>query len=159
MEPSPGTCPCIEAFMFSYGFLWFQDTSGSGRDWTSSPCKVPLNKLDSSHGSSFWRVGNLISYSELGCRNKAENSLIRTSSAVVSLVLGLKTEISVVAGFLSTSNDVEFHKINSQAPDKFNRLYPKEKSQRKIVQLFEKGREREHCQRFALSNYEKKGRL
>lgn len=51
--------------------------------------------------------------------------------------------LSVVAGFLSTSSDVEFHKINSQAPDKFNRLYPKERSQRKIAQLFEMSRERE----------------
>lgn len=32
METSTGIHECIEAFMFSYGFLRFQDTSGGSRD-------------------------------------------------------------------------------------------------------------------------------
>lgn len=82
-------------------------------------------------GSNFWKVGNLISYSQLDCRNKVENSLILTSTAVVSSVLELRAGVSVVAGFISTSSNVIFHKVNSQAPDNFSGLKER-RSQTKI---------------------------
>lgn len=114
------------AFLFSYGsFFGFKKLLGGGRDGTNSS-RVPLKKLAGSLGSDFWEVGNLISYSELGCRNKVENFLICTSRALVSSILELKAGI-VVSGFISTSSNVEFHKVSSHISDDFNRLYPKEK--------------------------------
>lgn len=140
MEPSARTGEPIQVFVFSYGsFFGLRYFLGGGRDWRNSPFKVPLKKLAGSLGSNFWKVGNLISYSQLDCRNQVENSLILTSTAVVSSVLELRAGVSVVAGFISTSSSVIFHKVNSQAPDNFSGLKER-RSQTKIPVIWEKQR-------------------